>query len=195
MKIPEVLQKLIKTNWTKAQIEKIILISVVVVVSLSLSLSWFLVPTLKNKRKLLQLVREKSEQLRVEERLIARKDKIQESINKLTRRYQELLRQVPQAAGPFSVLPLLNAQANLSLIVFDQLKPQEIAEGADMGIPGFYQKDYLVRFKAGYHQVGAFLNGLENVSPFIQVVDIKITGVPERPEQHDVALVLRAMRK
>jgi len=48
----------------------------------------------------------------------------------------------------------------------------------------------LITAKSGYHQLGRFLNSLENAGRFMKVVDIGIKADKASPKEHDVELIV-----
>ena len=48
----------------------------------------------------------------------------------------------------------------------------------------------LITARSGYHQLGHFLNGLENADRFMKVVDIGIKADKASPKEHDVELMV-----
>lgn len=187
MKIPPFL--------TGEKLKLVVLIGLVGILAILGVTMWGVLPTLKKKQKLMKEWLQKSEQLDKEEKLVARKDKLGENVKNLKERSGELLKTVPNSTGEFSMLLILNQNADGADIVFERLEPREVPESEAIQLPPFNQKDYFIRMKAGYHQLGNFINRLENVSPFIEVKDIKIFGLSESPDSHDISLTLRALRK
>ena len=48
----------------------------------------------------------------------------------------------------------------------------------------------LITAKSGYHELGSFLNNLENADRFMKVVDIDIKANKTSPKKHDVELMV-----
>jgi len=46
----------------------------------------------------------------------------------------------------------------------------------------------LIEARAGYHQLGAFVNKLETMDRFIKITDIDIAGIGKDPRHHDIKL-------
>lgn len=48
----------------------------------------------------------------------------------------------------------------------------------------------LISAKSGYHELGSFLNDMENAARFMKVVDIEIRTNKSTPKKHDVDLIV-----
>lgn len=46
----------------------------------------------------------------------------------------------------------------------------------------------LIEARAGYHQLGVFVNNLENMDRFIKVTDIDVAGTDKNPRYHDIKM-------
>ena len=46
----------------------------------------------------------------------------------------------------------------------------------------------LIEARAGYHQLGAFVNKLETMDRFIKITDIDIAGMEKDPRRHDIKM-------
>lgn len=56
---------------------------------------------------------------------------------------------------------------------------------------GIYQEiPILINAKSGYHELGDFINNLENARRFMKVIDIGIRANKGTPEKHDVELIV-----
>ncbi len=46
----------------------------------------------------------------------------------------------------------------------------------------------LIEARAGYHQLGAFINKLETMDRFIRVTDLDVAGTDKNPRHHDIKI-------
>ena len=46
----------------------------------------------------------------------------------------------------------------------------------------------LIEARAGYHQLGAFVNKLETMDRFIKITDIDVLGIDKDPRHHDIKM-------
>lgn len=173
---------------------QIVVLGVLMVVLISVLGGMFLiVPGFAKKRVLMKEYLENNEQLKKDERMVAKKGNLSKSLKKLKLEFGEMAPKIPHGSGKFSILSLLNEKGQETLVLFDRIEPKEVPEEEKTPILGFVQKDYFLKFRGGYHQLGTFLNKLENASPFIQIRDIKIYGVKEQPELHEITLTVRCL--
>lgn len=156
---------------------------------------WYVAPTLNKKKALIRDIYQKGEQLRKEERVVGKKEKLQESVAKLKSRLEEISQDAPRTKGPTSMLSILSLKSDETKIIYNRIEPREVPEGEAEKIPGFMPRDFILQFQAGYHQLGGFLNVLENTSSLIEILDLKISGVKEKPYTHDITVIVRAYRK
>lgn len=52
----------------------------------------------------------------------------------------------------------------------------------------YYEYPIVIDAKAGYHQLGDFINKLENMDRFIRAMDVDIKGNDKDPRHHDIRL-------
>lgn len=71
------------------------------------------------------------------------------------------------------------------------IKPHPVVTAAQQDASSSYQKFPIsIMASCGYHQLGSFLNKLENAEAFMRVTDIGITSDSENPLEHQVYLLL-----
>jgi len=184
---------MINVKLSKEQIEWIALgvlgtIGLIVIVSML-----FVGPTIKQKKVLLKQLIEKKEKLRKDERIVKRREKLDKQVKLFKKELKELTAMLPQTSGSFSMLTILNQQAEATGTVFNRIEPTEPQHSEMSKTPGFVKKDFLLQMQVKYHQLGTFLNMLENTSPFIQVQDVRIKSRPNFPLSHEVTVVIRCL--
>lgn len=91
-----------------------------------------------------------------------------------------------------ALLESLSEIAKASDVKITAVKPYAAVAGGQSGESvGAYQKfPIMVKAVCGYHQLGRFLNKLENAETFMRITDIKITGSNDNPREHNVYLVV-----
>lgn len=90
------------------------------------------------------------------------------------------------------LLKNLSDMAKESNVKITSIKPHPGIEAQPSGAsPAAYHK-FPISIKAvsGYHQLGAFLNKLENDATFMRVSDLKITSDDKNPAQHLVYILV-----
>ncbi len=90
-----------------------------------------------------------------------------------------------------SLLEGLSSIAEASNVTILKIKPIEVID--DTSKAGTLNQPYLkfpilIEAKAGYHQLGLFVNKLECMERFINIDDIDIRGNPAEPRRHDMRL-------
>jgi Tfp pilus assembly protein PilO len=99
-------------------------------------------------------------------------------------------RKLPVEKEVPAVLEFLSQAARKMDVRITEIKP--VAQ--DKSEPGvhslYYRIPILLKAECGYHQLGRFLNKLENADRFMKIDDIKITANPEMFGIHDVRLVV-----
>ncbi len=105
-------------------------------------------------------------------------------------RYEKML---PAEKEIPALLEDLSAMARESNIKIVGITPVAVGAGKDSRPQGasIYQEiPILINAKSGYHELGNFINNLENADRFMKVVDIGIRANRQTPEKHDVELVV-----
>jgi len=178
---------------SKEQIEWIALgvlgaIGLIVIVSML-----FVGPSIKQKKVLLKQFIEKKEKLRKDERIVKRREKLDKQVKKFKKDLKEFTDMLPQMSGSFSILTILNQTAQETGTAFNRIEPTEPLQSEMDKTPGFIKRDFLLQMHVKYHQIGAFLNLLENTSPFIQVQDVRIKSRADSSKRHEVKVVIRCL--
>lgn len=182
-----------KMEWTKEKTEWIALAVLGTVVLFVIGSVYFVRPGIKQKKVLLRKYMEKREEMDRNERMVLRKNRLKKRVGALEKQLEEISVTLPRTSGSFSTLAILNKNAQGADVVFERIEPREIPETKMKKLSGFSQKDYLLQLRSGFHQLGLFLNRLENASPFIQVQDIRIRSQPETPGKHEIQVIIRCM--
>lgn len=154
---------------------------------------FFVRPTLKQKKALLKEYLKRSEQLRTDERIAGKQKALIKSVENYTQDLKKLQKSLPDPSGPFSILAILNEKAQETGTIFTRIEPKTPPSTESARVTGFEMKDYLIQFNSGYHRLGAFLNRLENTSPFIRIEDVRIRANPNMPGEHEVKVVIRCV--
>lgn len=184
---------MMNVKLSKEQIEWMALgvlgaIGLIVIVSML-----FVGPSIKQKKVLLQQFIEKKEKVRKDERIVKRREKLDKQIKQFKKELKEFTDMLPQTSGSFSILTILNQKAQETGTVFNRIEPTESLHSEKGQTPGFAKKDFLLQMQVKYHQLGTFLNMLENTSPFIQVQDVRIKSSADSPISHEVKVVIRCL--
>ncbi len=182
-----------KLDLSKEKIEWIAFGVMAFIVILVVGIVFFVRPALTQKKVLFEKYLVQNEEVNSQERMSSRKHKLEDSVAKFKDKKEELSLAAPRSSGSFSILSILNQEALECGLVFSRIEPKDVSNQKLKKISGYTQKDFLLNFSAGFHQLGHFVNRLENISPFIQIRDINITDVPQMNEVHQIRLVIRCL--
>ena len=91
-----------------------------------------------------------------------------------------------------SLLKGLSEMAKDSGVKIISITPHSAITSSEQGlVAGGYQKFPIsIKASCGYHQLGAFLNELENADTFMRVTDISIRGNAQKPVEHMVYILV-----
>ena len=92
-----------------------------------------------------------------------------------------------------NLLESLSAKANSAGVKIIGITPLATAEGALSAAGGVYKEAQIVIVaKSGYHELGVFINKIENADRFMRISDISIISNRASPKKHDVKLLISA---
>jgi len=75
--------------------------------------------------------------------------------------------------------------ANSTGVKFEWIGPESWTEGEHY--IRFLRK---IKIRGGYHQIGLFINRLENSQRFIRVDDVEIKSIPDTPYIHEASMIV-----
>lgn len=116
-------------------------------------------------------------------RLIANRDKYGEEINRLEGRIQSYEAKLPERKEVPQLFRELDKIAAESQIKFVRVEEALSEEGKHYR--RFYWK---LQLEGGYHELGRFINKLENLDRFVRVDNIQINANPKNFLKHNIRL-------
>ena len=138
-------------------------------------------------------VREIRDNMELVKSRLNRMDALNKKLEKLRVEYKGYSKQLPSEKEMSRLLEDLAATAKKSDVKLISVTPLE-ADETDKASGKIYYRSIpiTVTAKAGYHQLGHFVNNLEQGGRFITIQDIKITNDPRTPRLHNIKLVIKA---
>lgn len=138
-------------------------------------------------------IREIRDDMELVKSRLSRMDDFNRKLEKLRTEYKGYSRQLPSEKEMSRLLEDLAATAKKSDVRLISVTPLE-ADETDVGTGKIYYRSIpiTVTAKAGYHQLGHFVNDLEQGGRFITVQDLKVSNDPRTPRLHNVKLVIKA---
>lgn len=92
-----------------------------------------------------------------------------------------------------NLLESLSAMANSSGVKIVGITPAAMAESASSATEGVFKEAQIaIVAKSGYHELGVFVNKIENADRFMRISDIGIISNKASPKKHDVKLLISA---
>lgn len=180
-----------KVKLGKNKKETILLTILVVTVIISVYFHLMLRPTIQKLGIILPKVSLLEEELENAEFLIAKKDLISKEQAKLQLAMDEYRKMFPSEQEVPKLLKSLSDMAGKSNMKIVSIKPFAKEDVQTEAKSNIYQEIPVeVMAESGYHQLGQFLNKLENGDRFIIVTNINITTNPDNTAIHDVELLL-----
>jgi Tfp pilus assembly protein PilO len=178
----------------KAQIsknQKLIIYGLIAFCAVAADFTLFLKPTLADLKKTLPEI------AKLKRRLTAAKSArldipgLNGQIKDLNERLSSYNKKFSTKEEKASLLEELSSMAKESDVKILAVKPYTPVVQQPQAAGGAYQKfPILIKAKAGYHQLGTFINKLENASTFMRITYLKITGNAQTPMEHDAELVV-----
>ena len=138
-------------------------------------------------------VREIRDNMELVKSRLNRMDALNKKLEKLRVEYKGYSKQLPSEKEMSRLLEDLAATAKKSDVKLISVTPLEADETDKTSGKIYYRSiPITVTAKAGYHQLGHFVNDLEQGGRFITIQDIKITNDPRTPRLHKIKLVIKA---
>jgi len=179
----------------KAQLiknQKLVIYGIITACLLVANCSLFLKPTFISLKETMPKLAQLKRQLISDKSMVA-------SIPRFKAQIEQMRESISSHRKKFSTrqeiaerLKGLSEIAKDSNVKIISIKPHQLVEAQSANMAsGAYQKFPIsIRAVCGYHQLGAFLNRLENDETFMRVSDIKITSDQKDPSQHLVYILV-----
>jgi len=141
------------------------------------------------KNKEFRIVRDR---VKSEEIMIANDAGIKKQYENFEKQAGYLEKRLP--AGQIQISGILEDFSNVaesSGVKILRIKPLEapvIASSQKVTNDPYSEIPILIEARAGYHQLGAFVDKIENMDRFIKITDIDIAGTDKDPRRHDIKI-------
>lgn len=176
-----------KMKLNKEQLEKIIFGIIICIIIIIVLVTLVFAPSLKSIKELrIKIVEEKNKVVKAEKE-VSNLSSAKSNLNKLKEQVKQYSLNMPEAT-PDWLLERLNSIAGETAINFDKIEPK----GNILQIDSYWMQGLYLELKTDYHRLGAFINKLENLSPFIKILDLSITGNKDDVNKHIVKLTVGA---
>lgn len=171
----------------KEQLEKIILGVIGGIIVIIVLMNFVFGPNVRRIRELRAMIREEKDKVVNAERDVSEFPRIKLNLKRLEGQVKQYQQDMPEAT-PDWLLERLNRLASETGIDFDKIEPKGyIAKLGPYQLQGLY-----IELRTDYHRLGGFINKLENLSPFIKVLDLNIAGNKDDIKRHIVKLTVGA---
>ncbi|MFA5388921.1 MAG: type 4a pilus biogenesis protein PilO [Candidatus Omnitrophota bacterium] len=127
-----------------------------------------------------------------EEVMISNEGGIKRQYENFEKQAEYLEKRLPGQDQVSSLLEGFSNVAESSGVKILKVKPLETpvtsASKQKAATEAYAEFPILIEARAGFHQLGDFVNKLENMDRFIKIMDIDITGVDKDPRRHDIKI-------
>ncbi len=140
------------------------------------------------KNKEFRIVRDR---VKSEEIMIANEAGIKRQHENYAKQAEYLEKRLPGQDQISSLLEDFSKVAESSGVKILKIKPLEapvIASKQKVMNDSYSEFPILIEARAGYHQLGAFVNKVESMDRFIKVTDMDIAGIDKDPRRHDIKM-------
>lgn len=169
----------------KEQTEKIIFGAIICIIIIIVLITLVFAPSLRSIKELRVKILDEKEKVAKAEKEILNLSGSKLNLKKMEEQVKQYSLNMPEAT-PDWLLERLNSIAGETDINFDKIEPKgDIAQVDSYLLQGLY-----LELKTDYHRLGAFINKLENLSPFIKILDLSITGNKDDVNRHIVKLTV-----
>jgi len=131
------------------------------------------------------------EKVRSGEALIANEASLRRQHENFAKQAGYLEKRLPAQDQVSSILEDFSDVAESSGVKILRIKPLEEPVPLNKQKPvnnSYTEFPILIEARAGYHQLGAFVNKLETMERFIRVTDLDVTGTDKDPRHHDIKI-------
>lgn len=153
----------------------------------------FFIPTLRTIKTITPQIKTVKQQLKLiqtdENNVSNLKSQIESQSEKL-QIYQKKLPTEEEIPTLLEDLSKLAKDTNVKIIAIKPKHGQQAPESASSEVYTELPVDIVA--KSGYHQLGSFINKLENSDRFMKIKDIKINASTDDALRHDITLVVSA---
>jgi len=179
----------------RERIEKFVLLGVVVVTAAACSWIFYIAPRIKvfsgGGKDILEL-REKYKNAK---QTIERAERSENRLKEIHENLSSFDRDIPPATKDEWILGKVNAVCRELDIKYESLIPQSPVEFKEKTVSKAYiWKRVKLKMKCGYHELGRFLNRIENSSPFIAVRGLSMEKT-HMEDRQDVSFSIRYVAK
>jgi Tfp pilus assembly protein PilO len=140
------------------------------------------------KNREFRIVRDR---VKSEEIMIANEAGIQKQHDNFEKQAEYLEKRLPGQAQISSILEDFSNVAESSGVKILRIKPLEapvVASKQKVTNDSYSEIPILIEARAGYHQLGAFVDKIENMDRFIKLTDIDIASIDSDPRRHDIKM-------
>jgi len=179
-----------KTQLIKNQ--KLVIYGVITACLLFANYSLFLRPTFISLKETIPRLAQMKKQLISDKSLVANIPRFKIQIEQMRESISSYRKKFSTRQEIAELLKDLSEIAKDSNVKIISIKPHQPVDAQSVSTAsGAYQKFPIsIRAVCGYHQLGAFLNSLENDETFMRVSDINIASDEKDPSQHLVYILI-----
>ena len=126
-----------------------------------------------------------------EEAMIANEASLNRQYDNFQKQAEYLQKRLPAQDQISSLLEDFSNVAESSGVKILRIKPLEEPvplNKAKQANNAYTEFPILIEARAGYHQLGAFVDKLETMDRFIKITDIDIAGMEKDPRRHDIKM-------
>lgn len=149
----------------------------------------FLPQVLNDVNDIKRIIKTKAE-LKAAESLIAGREGLKKKVGEYNEKINLYEKKLPAQQEIPNLLENLSKMAKSANITIVGITPVELKTQKEKTNSVYQEIPILITAKSGYHELGRFLNNLENGSEFMKVVDIGIKADATTPKKHDVELMI-----
>jgi len=183
------LENLRKIDFRNPRTQVITLISLVGVLAVILYLHFIFIPQIARDIKLIGKTLKIKKDTRTAKSIIAEKPGFKKRLEEYNKKVELYEKKLPEQQEIPSLLENLSTMARSANITIVGITPSLPPSGG--GRNQVYQEiPVVITAKSGYHELGRFINNLENGNRFMKVLDIDVKADKATPQRHNVEMVV-----
>lgn len=177
-------EKMIKNKESLEKAAKGIIFGLIILILLFV---FVFKPNIKNINVLSAKIKELKAKVSDAEKEVKMIPNLKTNISKLDEQLKKYQNDMPQPT-PDWLLERVNSLAGETGIVFDKMEHK----GYITQLDSYWLQGLYLEMKTDYHSLGRFINKLENSSPFLNVLEISITGNKSDINKHIIKILIGA---
>lgn len=170
--------------------KKVMILGIILTVgAIYIYLSFLLLPQISRVATAYGKANKLNSEVKVAEREMSEIDGLKKKVAQYHEKIESYERMLPAEQEIPKLLEDLSEMAKSANVKIVAITPVQAKQEAQAN-QAYQEIPILINARSGYHELGRFLNNLENAGRFMKVVDMSISENKTTPKRHDVEMMV-----